>query len=574
MRQYTLSFKPAIGLFGGHDPSTAIFKGTELRYAIEEERLNRQKHAISCFPTGSITACLEYCDVELADLEKIVLPYVPKLRTKILRHNIDQCYNSSSLLRTAYNLNEELKEIAIARYFPIESIKRNLREEFGEPLPPIELKSHHHCHAASAFHLSNLDKALVLTIDGRGEYDSTVVWKGTETGLERVKTYKFPNSLGHFFGAITEYLGYRAFNGEGKIMGLAPYGNPNPEIKSQLRELIDTSADYDVTNITEMGSIPRGTRRLEKHFGRERSLSEEFTQWEKDLAYVAQSLLEETVENVVETYCDNLNVDNVALAGGVALNCKMNKQVMEMDCVDDLFIQPVAHDAGLALGAPLLNHSPKDVQPMADVYWGSEFTGDDIEALLKNNKIRYTTPENLERTIAEEIASGSLVGWFQGKMEMGPRALGHRSILADPRDAESRDRVNRYVKNREGWRPFAPSILEEKAGEYLVNNEGSRYMIKTFETRKENRSDLEAVLHPGDGTTRPQTVTPEHNDRYYRLISEFEDITGVPALLNTSFNDHGEPIIHTPKEAIKGFYGMGLDILVLEDFVIRKETPQ
>lgn len=570
MVEYVLSFKPAIGLFGGHDPSAAIFDGSNLLYAVEEERLIRKKHAIECFPSRTINACLKHAQIDLADLKKIVLPYSPKLRAEIWDHNFQQCFERGSILRTLYSLNEELKDLAVSRYFPAETVKRNLREVFGEPLPDIELRSHHRCHAASAFHLSPLDEALVLTIDGKGEYDSTVVWRGTPRGLERVRTYEFPNSMGHFFGAVTQYLGYRAFNGEGKIMGLAPYGEPNTEIERTLRELIDTTADYDVTEITGSGSISHGVDVLEEKFDRKRTSSDEFTKWEKDLAYVTQSLLEETVVNIVERYTDRLGTNNVALAGGVALNCKMNKRIMEMDRVDDLFIQPVANDAGLALGAPLLDYEPSAVEPLSNVYLGPQYSNSDIESLLETNKIEYETPNDLPRTIAEELANGQLVGWFQGKLEMGPRALGHRSILADPRDSESRDRVNRYVKNREGWRPFAPSMLEEKADEYLVNAEQSRYMIKTFETKKEGRDDIEAVLHPGDYTTRPHTVSSERNPRYHQLISEFEEITSVPVLLNTSFNDHGEPVVNTPKEALKGFYGMGLDILVLGDYVVRK----
>jgi carbamoyltransferase len=254
------------------------------------------------------------------------------------------------------------------------------------------------------------------------------------------------------------------------------------------------------------------------------------------------------------------------------LNCKLNKRIMELDCVDNIFIQPVAHDGGLSLGAGWLESNPTEVSPMTDVYWGPEYNQEETKSLLRTNKISYKEVYDTEQYVAERLSEGKLVGWFQGKLEMGPRALGNRSILADPRTIESRDQVNEYVKHREKWRPFAPSILEEAAEEYLINAEPSPYMIKTFDTVPEKRNEIEAVLHPGDKTTRPQTVRRDQNPRYYRLISEFENITDVPALLNTSFNDHAEPIVNTPTEALKDFYGMGLDILAIDDLIIEKNT--
>jgi carbamoyltransferase len=235
-----------------------------------------------------------------------------------------------------------------------------------------------------------------------------------------------------------------------------------------------------------------------------------------------------------------------------------------------LFVQPVANDAGLAIGAGYLDQNPNNVQKPLNIYLGPSFSTSEIKTCLQKNKISYSELDNVATYVANRIVDGDIVGWFQGAMEMGPRALGNRSILADPRSEESRERVNKYVKHREEWRPFAPSILADAADDFLVNCEPSPHMIKTFDVVAENQSQIEAVLHPGDQTTRPQTVTKEQNPRYYKLISEFESLTGVPAVLNTSFNDHGEPIVLSPKEAIKDFYGMGLDILVLEDLVVEK----
>jgi carbamoyltransferase len=230
----------------------------------------------------------------------------------------------------------------------------------------------------------------------------------------------------------------------------------------------------------------------------------------------------------------------------------------------------VANDAGTTIGAGYLDQDPENVPPLNDVYLGESYSNEEIESVLDGAKIKYTTPENLETYIAERLADGALVGWFQGRSEMGPRALGNRSIIADPRTASSRDRVNKFVKHREEWRPFAPSLLEEAAPDFYEDGQRAPFMIQAFDTNPERTSQIEAVVHPADATTRPQTVTESQNPRYYRLISEFREITGIPVLLNTSFNDHAEPIVNTPTEAIKDFYGMGLDYLVIEDYVVEK----
>lgn len=567
---FTLSFKPAVGSYGDHDPSAALFEDSSLIYGVEEERFTRVKHANSTFPRRAIQSCLEYRNLELSDVDRILLPYDPPLQTKIAGHKLSRAASRGSVAERLYMLNETIKDLLIARFYSTIEIERALVDAFGEPIPPIETREHHACHAASAFHPSGFDEALVLTIDGRGEYDSTVVWNGTPNGVVRHRTYEYPNSLGHFFGAITEYLGYRAFNGEGKVMGLAPYGSENEEIESTLRDAVDLSGNYDVTAITS-DNITGGVDRLESLFDRPRKTSPaDFSDWEKDLAFTAQKLLEEVVVELVDVYCDTLDKSRVALAGGVALNCKINKRVMEMDRVEDLFIQPVAHDAGLAVGAGFLDYRPSAVPDMTNAYWGPAYSTKEIEHVLRTNKVEYDIPEKLEETVAGHLADGQLVGWFQGRMEMGPRALGNRSILADPRTVESRDRVNEFVKHRENWRPFAPSMLESAVDTYLHNGEPSPYMIKTFDVVPDRREELEAVIHPGDGTTRPQTVNKDQNPRYFRLIKAFESQTGVPVVLNTSFNDHAEPIVMTPTEAIKDFFAMGLDLLAIGDVVVEK----
>jgi carbamoyltransferase len=568
-RMYELAFKPSIGLYGQHDPSAALFDDGELVFGVEEERLTRQKHAANTFPERAIEACLDYDDLGLGDVDRVLLPYEPSLRGKILPHYLERAVAAPGVVQKAYQLQQTVVRETQARFFPTRQIERRLAD-LGE-VPPIETLPHHACHAASAFHPSGFEEAVVLTVDAKGEYDSTVVWHGTPEGLERVRTYEHPNSLGLFFAAITEFLGYRMFNGEGKVMGLAPYGSRNEALESTLRELVDTGVDYDVTGLVEEFNASEAVQRLESLFDRDRAESpDDYTEFETDLACVAQRMLEETVVDIAETYCDRLGTNNVGLAGGVMLNCKANQAVIESPQVDDVFIQPVAHDAGLALGAGWLEQPPAAVSPFETPYWGPEYATADIRQTVETNKLDSHEPDDVPRYVAEQLADGALVGWFQGQLELGPRALGNRSILADPRSTESRDRINRFVKHREEWRPFAPSMLESAVDEYLTTERPDPFMITTSDVPPDRMDEITAVVHPADGTTRPQTVSEDDNPRYHRLISEFADVTGVPMVLNTSFNDHGEPIVNTPKEAIKDFYGMGLDVLVLEDVVIEK----
>lgn len=567
MSNYVLSCKKPRSK---HDPSAAIFEDGELVFAVEEERLVREKHAPERFPRQAVEACLNHCGIELDDLDRIVLPHCPSLEANLLPYQVQRSVTEPNSIGQKLSEFEDVleRQLAIRLLNTTKLWAKKHLEPIGKPLPQIETYSHHRCHAASAFFPSSFEEALVLTIDGRGEYDSTVVWKAHETDLERIRTYEFPNSLGIFYAVITEYLGYHAFNGEGKVMGLAPYGSGNQTIASTLKSKIDMGSNYDVTSITAHG-INAGVHRLEDLFGRpQNDTPGQFTDWQKDLAYVSQQILEEIILAVVEQYCEQLGTDKVCLAGGVAMNCKMNKQIMELSNISDFFVQPVANDAGLALGAGMSDRRYRS--EMDTVYFGPEYSNSEIRETLEMNKLEYSNPTDLTRHVADQIADGKLIGWFQGQLEMGPRALGNRSILADPREEASRDRVNNYVKHREAWRPFAPSILEERADEYLVNAEPAPFMIKTFDVKSSKRNEIEAVIHPEDDTTRPQTVRKDQNPRYYQLLRAFEDITGVPVLLNTSFNDHGEPIVNRPNEAIKDFFSMGLDTLVLGDYVVEK----
>lgn len=582
--KYILSFKTpsASSFLLMHDPSAVISKNGKIVTGVEEERLSRVKHAANIFPIKSINFCLSEAGIDLSEVDVIVIPDDPDLFRKD--------FHSFRILKRAYYksfLLREYKELIgpknPAATFMFDSKKckkviyRNLIDHFGDiTYPQIEFLSHHLCHAASCFYTSGFGDASIITMDGVGDFDSTVIWSWDGKNLQREVDWKLDNSLGHFYRAFTVFLGYRFCNGESKVMGLAPYGEKNKEIFDIFDEIIKIDErGYDVTDISipVLFGMPVAVKRIEDLFGIKRRLpNQEFKKEHKDLAFALQYFLEKICINLVRQAIEITGSHNVCLGGGVSLNCKMNKKIMEMPEVDNIFIQPVANDAGCALGA-VLEVSKRDgfdvFFKMRHNYFGLEYTNEIIENILKERKIHFSRLTNL-KSIAKLIADGKFVGWFQDKMEMGPRALGNRSILADPRRSDLKDKLNDFVKHRERWRPYAPSILEDFADEYIKSYNFSPFMIKTFDVRKRYIKDMEAVIHPIDKTTRPHVVYKDTNPRYYNLIKEFWKLTGLPLILNTSFNDHGEPIVCSPQDALKTFYGTGLDVLVLNDYVIKK----
>lgn len=581
---YILSLKPA-GVSATpliHDTSAAISKNGKIIAAVEEERFVRIKHATGVFPLRSISYCLKEAGVTFSDLYSIVIPIDPDLKRRdafdirnlnrlMYRLKIASKFKEeSSLVNPVFHYLDDKKKLKMR-------ILTFLKNTFGDQkYPEMMFLGHHLCHAASCFYPSGFDNATIITIDGIGDMDSTVIWSWDDNNIKREASWKVNNSLGYFYGAFTVFLGYRFCNGESKVMGLAPYGEKNQDIFNVFEEIIKTDIDgYDVSEI----SIPMtsgymvGIRRIEELFGiKRRLLDEPIKKEHKDLAFALQHYLEKIGMNLARQAINTTGSKIVCLTGGVALNCKMNKKIMELPEVEEFFIQPVAHDAGLVIGGTLeashrFGYDPRFI--MRHNYWGPSYSNEIIEDILEGRKIVYSRLRSL-KPIAQAIADGKFVGWFQGKMEMGPRALGNRSILCDPRKNDLKDKLNDYVKHREKWRPYAPSILEEYADEYIINYNSAPFMIKTFDLHEKYQKQIEGVLHPTDKTTRPHIVSNEVNPRYWELIDEFRKITGIPLVLNTSFNDHGEPIVCSPQDALKGFYGTGLDILVLEDFKIKK----
>jgi len=577
--QYIVSLKPNIGGVS-HDQSAALFRDGHLVRAAAEERFTRDKHAIGQFPSNAVRYCLDEEGITLEAVDVLAVADNPKGYLKRLPWSVrNSLFNTDGVIETVGSIrNTIVQGIFVRSMFPEHRIREGLSGFDYRDLPDLDFVGHHRSHAASAYYYSGFDDASVITVDGSGEYDSTVIWDVEGSELRRAETFKTPNSIGLMYGFVTRFLGYRMNNGETKIMGMAPYGDPNRSIRRGLERLVSYGGGtYDVTDLTDCAN-PEA--KLSGELGMApRSPGDPFEQHHRDLAYEVQRLTEELVVDLVEYNHERTGKRNVAVAGGVFLNCKMNKRIMESEVCEQLFVQPAAGDDGLAIGAGRVaairkGHASMDGEGgFFSPYLGSEADDSEVEEIISESKLasEHLDEEEVPERVARDIAGGKLVGHFHGRMEFGPRALGNRSILADPRTVESKDRVNEYVKHREPWRPFAPSILEEAAGEYLVDAEPAPYMIKTFDVKPDKVGEIEAVIHEGDDTTRPQTVRSDQNERYYEIIAAFEAITGVPAVLNTSFNDHGEPIVRTPREAVRDFFSMGLDVLYLEDYRLEKD---
>ncbi|MFB6089070.1 MAG: carbamoyltransferase, partial [Candidatus Aenigmatarchaeota archaeon] len=424
-----------------------------------------------------------------------------------------------------------------------------------------------------------------------GETESLSVWYGCGNKVKLLEKIPISASLGLLYEAANLFVGLRKED-SGKTMGLAAYGKDKYDIINNFKL---TNSDFRVSNekIPEIESnngqiaerkvldgwieifedITKTNSNKEYYyeFSKEKQKfirKVEFEEVYKNLAASVQSTVEKLVLKVVKKWLGKIDTDNVCLAGGVALNCKLNGKILEKEHVNKLFIQPASHDAGTALGAAIYLSPIKEIE-FDNVFLGPSFDNEYIKEILDKKKISFRRVDDIPRTTAKLLEQGKIIGWFQGRMEFGPRALGNRSILADPRKSEIKDKVNEFIKEREKWRPFAPSIKEEKVDKYLKNSNHSPYMILSFDVISNKRGYLKAVTHV-DGTTRPQTVRKSVNNKYWRLIDEFEKLTGVPAVLNTSFNKRGEPIVCTPNQALKDFYTSGLDYLVLGDFIVEK----
>jgi carbamoyltransferase len=580
----------------GH-PAACLLRDGELVALGEEERFVRVKGAKGYFPGHSIRYCLEAGGMTLKDIDRIAFGWDANKYTFSYPLFLGRNFISHRFFKRRASPSEHVgrqsqgsalidgfKDILSTHPKSLkQSIVFGFREAgFHEDLPPITFVNHHLCHAATAFFCSGLAESAVLVCDGHGEENTITIWKGQGDTLTPLSKTNIPHSLGWFYALFTEFLGWNPNEGEVKLMGLAPFGKPNREVQDVVDSIlrlegdsVELDSDYMFYNKRSYGRFFSDL--LVDKLGLPRGRDEEITDHHRDIAAAVQTRLEQAGVHLARTALKLSDSRNLCLAGGVALNCKMNGHIHAQGFVDNLFVQPVSYDAGVALGAAqvVARESGDDVRfTMEHLYYGPSYDDEEIESVLRRNKIAFRKSDDVAAEAARYIYDGRIVAWFQGGMEVGPRTLGARSILADPRDPGMKDKVNDRVKFRENWRPFALSLLEEHKEEYLEHPVDSPFMIMAFGVPEEKRQDIPSAMHGVDHSTRPQTVSRKTNPLYWKLIDAFKTLSGVPGVLNTSFNIKGEPVVCSPSDALRCFFGTGLDVLVIGDYIVEKPVQE
>ncbi len=552
---------------GTHESGACLLQDGELVFACAEERLSRKKQD-SAFPVRAIQAALDFGRLKPSDVDHVAFSW-PRPR-EVYAHDLKLMF-SGQWPASAMRLQRLALGLVKAQHH--RGGELDYLRAFGRPRHSVHFTNHHLSHALSAYCLSGFDEAAVLVVDGRGAREATTLWHAAGDQLRCLEQYDFPNSIGVFYAGITEMLGFQPLSDEWKVMGLASYGNPTVDLSRLIRCGEDT---YWVDGRRFFGRTDFDRRGLEEVVGRRRD-GDELTERHQDLARSAQDACEQAMLALLRRVTRLTGCRRLCLAGGVALNCKANGELLRSGLIDDIYVQPAAGDDGTCIGAAFAVHKtlglPLPRKPLGHTYLGLEYSNAEIERVLRAYKLPYRREADLPRAAAKLLAKNRLLGWFQGRMEFGPRALGGRSILADPRLADNRDRVNDAVKFREHWRPFAPSVIREKGSRYFRDFVSSPYMVLSFWADKTRAHEIPAVVHV-DGSCRVQSVEQETHPSYYALLEEFEKLTGLPVLLNTSFNLKGDPIVCSPKEAVQTFYTSGLDDLVIGDFIISKRGAE
>jgi len=546
-----------------HDSSASIVRDGELLFAVAEERISRLKHDAR-FPQLAIEACLDFAKVSAAQIDEVCFGW--QSAGQVFRHDL-KLYATGRWPVSYLNLLNSSRHFA--SMWHQESGAAPFRRTFGPGKARFRYVDHHLAHALSCYAYSGFEDAAVVVMDGRGAWEATSIWHGHAGRLDHVLTLNWPDSLGLFYAQFTGFLGFVPNSDEWKVMGLAPYGRPGIDLSEYINP---NDAPYRVHTKHLVGD-GIGFAHFAARLGAPREPESDISDQHKNIAFAVQDACEIAMMSVVKLALEKTKSKDLCLAGGVALNSKANGKIVASGLVRQVFVQPAAADDGVALGAalaPYLDGNGKlPNKAMRHGYWGPAFDDEAIEKALQTYKIRHTKLSDAAATAAQLLSEGKILGWFQGRMEFGPRALGSRSIIADPRDPEMNAKVNNAVKFREWWRPFAPSFKKEAAPEYLESAYDSPFMILTAQVRPEKRSVIPSVTHV-DGSARPQTVEREINPLYYRLIDEFGKITGVPVVMNTSFNLRGEAIVHTPTDALRTFYSSGMDALVIGSFLVEK----
>ena len=597
-----------LGIIGlGMNPAACLLKDGKCIAFAEEERFTRLKVSEKMFPVKAVAYCLSCAGLSLDAIDRIAFGwddtkypwavmrnfgfYYLKYKGSEKRSYHKERFNSAlpSVVEVLFEHHPQRTRLKIAEGLRSAGLKGDI--------PKIEFVPHHLAHAYSSYFCSNFKRAGILTIDGSGETVCTQLAIAEGDDVRTVESFPIPHSLGWFYAAITEYLGFIPYRDEGKLMGLAALGenrsDSNKWIEPLSRILQIKEATYEVNPIyTRFGSHYYGNRFTDELVGLITSIDSQavpIAYGEKtsiggriqskylldvyiDIAWAAQELLERAAIMLSKRLVEKYKVENICIAGGVGLNCKMNGEILRRSGCKNIFVQPASSDAGAALGAAMFVGKllGEDIrQPLKNAYLGPGFSNDEIRNILKNCNLSFKEVDNPDEEAARLLEEGKVIAWFQGRMEFGARALGNRSILANPAIPNIKDKVNANVKYREQWRPFCPSLTDLVKDDYIENPNEASFMIVAYKANGIMKEKIQSVVHV-DGTIRPQVVTEESNPLFYSLISKLGKRTGYPVVLNTSFNVRGEPIVYSPSEAIRCFYSNGLDALIMGNFILEK----
>jgi len=595
-----------------HDSAVSLLKDGKIIFAAQEERFTRVKHDPS-FPINSLRECLDFCNLSLEQIEHVgfyekpIKKFIRLLKTFF--NNSPKSYQSFDSAMTEWLTNKLfLKKNITNELFNLQDkIKKKSNLSKKSISKKILFSEHHESHAASCYYPSPFKNAAIITIDGVGEDTTTSIAHGKENKINFLKEILFPDSVGLLYSAFTYYLGFKINSGEYKVMGLAPYGKPKYK-DLILNNLIDVKSDGSFKMNMKYFEYQYGYKTINQNFvelfkKKKRDSESKLEQFHMDIASSIQHVIEEIVIKLTKTAKKLTSSNNLVLAGGVALNCVVNGKILNEKIFDKIWIQPASGDAGGSLGVALsiyhkhLGNKRKiniSEDSMFGSYLGNKFENNEVEKFLNTIDANYHFLENdkLIKETAKLIYDGKIIGWHNGRMEFGPRSLGTRSILADPRDPTMQTKLNLKIKNRESFRPFAPSVIKEKADKYFNLGNDSPYMLlvgkvknsyeesidinysNIIETLNKKRSEIPSVTHV-DCSARVQMVNKKTNPMFYELILEFEKLSGIPILINTSFNVRGEPIVCTPEDSYKCFMRTDMDILIIENFLLYKsEQPE
>ena len=562
--------------YGGHDCSAALMIDGKLIASCEEERFNLEKHTRK-FPYNAINECLKIGKVKKKDISRVAVGY-DQIRF------INEKYLNLTIKNEKY-LETIVKDFDVIKRATV--IDDEISNFIG-PHAEFDVHEHHLCHLASSYYPSGYKKSLLASYDGKGEIASGMFGLGKGSKIKKLNHFNnnYPNSLGLIYSAITFYLGWRPNCDEGIIMGLAPYGNPFDKIKKTNTRYIDVfrkiivkknKYSFEINNEWIAYHLERDkwvSKKFIKLFGKKRRYDTVIEQKHKNIAAALQLRIEEIVLPQLKNLRNETGINKLCLSGGVALNCALNGKIEKSKIFKEIFVTPASGDAGISMGACYLSHKKIDknfnFEKNHNFYLGSNYKINDIKKCLKNYKIKYIDCKNkIYSKTANLIAKGKIIAWFQGSAELGPRALGNRSILCRPFPSSMKDYINKKVKFREPFRPFAPAILKEFQSDFFEINQNSYHMLIASKVKKSKKKLIPAVVHIDD-TCRVQTVDNKINSSFYKLIKEFYKITDIPVLLNTSFNVKGQPIVNNPNQAIQCFLNTKIDYLIIDNLLISK----